>query len=339
MLCLLGLVLLVLPTTRHIKVVRVVTTGSNDAPHATIERANGAPAAPLAPTPQEAASAGTNGAAASAGTQGAPAITSEAQRVLPSDASASFEQLAATLPGRIELAVSPLGEGGTTILGADAPAHGWSTTKVPVLVSLLKARGTSGLTENESVLAHSAITESNNESILALFGDLEQIEGGLGGASSSIQQLFRQSGDDETVVTTAPPPPGAVTTFGQTEWRPSEAVKFFGALARGCLLPADQSRYVLNLMSNIEPTESWGLGSAGFSSVAFKGGWGPESGGYLVRQSGIIDPGSSSGAAVAIVAFAPSFSVGTDMLTRTASWLDHNLTLSPHPSARCSATE
>jgi hypothetical protein len=91
-------------------------------------------------------------------------------------------------------------------------------------------------------------------------------------------------------VATVPPPPGAATTFGQTEWSPGEAVKFFRALAVGCLLSSSQTGYVLGLMQNIEPSESWGLGSAGFSSVAFKGGWGPESGGYLVRQSGTSIP-------------------------------------------------
>jgi hypothetical protein len=90
-------------------------------------------------------------------------------------------------------------------------------------------------------------------------------------------------------------------------------------------------------MQHIEPGESWGLGSAGFGSVAFKGGWGPESSGYLVRQSGIIDPDSSDGAAVAIVAFAPSFAAGTEMLTRTASWLNHHLQLSSRPSAGCTS--
>jgi hypothetical protein len=53
-----------------------------------------------------------------------------------------------------------------------------------------------------------------------------------------------------------------VTTFGQTEWRPSQAVKFFRALGNGCLLSAGGSAYVLNLMENVEPSESWGLGSA-----------------------------------------------------------------------------
>ena len=144
-------------------------------------------------------------------------------------------------------------------------------------------------------------------------------------------------GDSETAVATAPPPAGAVTTFGQTEWSPGEAVKFFRALAIGCLLPSSQTSYVLGLMQNIEASESWGLGSAGFSSVAFKGGWGPEGGGYLVRQSGIIDPGSTSGAAVAIVTQAPDFGAGTETLTRVASWLNHHLHLRARPSSGCSA--
>jgi hypothetical protein len=267
----------------------------------------------------------------------ANATPGAAGSILASSATDSFQQLAASLPGRIELAVTPLGSGSSEVLGNDEAAHGWSTTKVPVLVALLRARGSGGLTSQEQSWAQAAITESDNQSVLDLFGDLERLKGGLGGASEYIDSVLRTSGDQETVVATAPPPAGAVTTFGQTEWSPGEAVKFFRALDLGCLLPSSQTSYVLGLMRNIEPSESWGLGSAGFGSVAFKGGWGPESGGYLVRQSGIIDPGSLSGAAVAIVASAPSFSAGTDMLTRTASWLNHHLALTPHASTGCRA--
>jgi hypothetical protein len=335
-LCVLALVLFAFPTTRHVKVVRVVRTGLL-APAKTSTYPLPAASAGVQPgrTYQAAPGAGAPSPSATAST------TSAAHPVLPANVAASFKQLSATLPGDIELAVAPLGEGSTTVLGADVPAHGWSTTKVPVLVALLKARGAQGLTEQENLLAHSAITESNNESILALFADLERIEGGLDGASAYVQQLFSSSGDDETVVATAPPPPGAVTTFGQTEWRPSQAVKFFRALGNGCLLPAAKSSYVLNLMENVEPSESWGLGSAGFSSVAFKGGWGPEpSGAYLVRQSGIVDVGSSRGVAVSIVAFPPagssSFSIGTQMLTDTAVWLRHELRLVARKAVGCS---
>lgn len=257
--------------------------------------------------------------------------------VLAPDARASFAALTTGLPGRVELAVTPLGAGRREVLGYDEAAHGWSTTKVPVLVALLRARGAGGLTSQEHAWAQSAITESNNESVLALFGDLKRLKGGLVGASQYMESLLRTSGDNETVVTTAAPPQSAVTTFGQTEWRPGEAVKFFRALALGCLLPQSETNYVLGLMENIEPSERWGLGSAGFGSVAFKGGWGPESSDYLVRQSGIVDPGSSSGVAVAIVAFAPSFAAGTEMLTSTASWLRHHLRLSSRPRVGCTS--
>jgi hypothetical protein len=267
----------------------------------------------------------------------APSSSNTSGSLLTADATSSFQHLVTSFPGHVELAVAPLGTGQSELLGNDEAAHGWSTTKVPVLVALLRARGSEGLTSQEQTWAQSAITESSNESVLALFGDLERLKGGLGGASAYIESLLRMSGDSETVVATAPPPPGAVTTFGQTEWSPGEVVKFFRALALGCLLSSSQTSYVLGLMQRIEPGESWGLGSAGFGSVAFKGGWGPESSGYLVRQSGIIDPGSSDGAAVAIVAFAPSFATGTEMLTRTASWLNHHLQLSSRLSAGCTS--
>ncbi|HTZ88581.1 MAG TPA: hypothetical protein VMB05_18105 [Solirubrobacteraceae bacterium] len=255
--------------------------------------------------------------------------------VLDAGAEGSFRRLAASMSGHVELAVLPFSASASVTLGGDEPAHGWSTTKVPVLVSLLRARGASGLTAQERSWAQSAITESSNESVLALFSDLERLEGGLAGASRYMERVLRLGGDTATTVATAPPPAGAVTTFGQTEWSPDEAARFFRSLALGCLLPSTQTSYVLGLMQRIVPSESWGLGSAGFSSVAFKGGWGPERGGYLVRQSGIVDPTSSRGVAVAIVAVAPSFSVGTEMLTRTASWLSRHLRPSAGASAGC----
>ncbi len=284
------------------------------------------PSAPTTSTPALApASAGSNGSFH------APS-PSRSGDVLRPGARASFARFAASQPGSIAVAVAPLRGTGEVVLGQNDPAHGWSTTKVPVLAALLHARGSAGLTSTERGEAELAITESDNGSILSLFGDLQGLKGGLNGASDYVTQLLRQSGDDQTVVATAPPPPGAVTTFGQTEWAPGDAVKFFRALALGCLLPRDQTDYILNLMEHIESSESWGLGSASFAApVAFKGGWGPEGGAYLVRQSGVIDPGSSRGVAVSIVAHPPgggdSFGTGTQMLTSTAAWLAHEVVL------------
>jgi hypothetical protein len=283
----------------------------------------------LAATQPKASKTATAGADSGSSTSGSGGA-------LTADADSSFRQLAVSLPSQVEVAVQPLGAGPREVLGGDEPAHGWSTTKVPVLVALLRARG-GELTSREQSWAQSAITESNNESVLSLFGDLERLKGGLGGASAYMESVLRTAGDSQTVVATASPPAGAVTTFGQTEWSPGDAVKFFRALALGCLLPSSQTSYVLGLMESIEASESWGLGSAGFNSVAFKGGWGPEGGGYLVRQSGVIDPGSPSGVAVAIVTQASDFAAGTETLTRTASWLSHHLHLAARASGACSS--
>lgn len=293
------------------------------------------------PAPREGAPPGHGGSSRPrpVRTVSASAAVDRLPPVLDAHAATSFARLSKQLPGRVELAVAPLGSGETRSLGGDAAAAGWSTTKVLVLSALLRARR-GRLTGQERAWADSSITESNNESVLALFGDLEQIEGGLLGASSYMQELLRESGDAETIVATAPPPEGAVTTFGQTLWRPTNAIKFFSALARGCLLSARGTGYVLALMQHIEPSESWGLGSGGFTSVAFKGGWGPEpDGAYLVRQSGIIDIGYSRAVTVAIVAFPPagpeSFQIGTAMVTKTARWLRGHLHLVARGRSDC----
>ena len=241
---------------------------------------------------------------------------------LSADAESSFSQLAQQSGGHIELAAMQLGGGSMQILGGDEPAHAWSTSKVPVLVSLMLARG-GRLTPQEQSLARSTITESSNEAVLALFSDLEGLKGGLAGASAYMTGVLQKAGDTETEVAAAPPPPGAVTTFGQTEWKPSEAVRFFSALAGEKLLGHEETQYVLGLMQEIVPSERWGLGSLG--SVAFKGGWGPENGGYLVRQSGIINPGSPDAVVVAVVDSAPSFSAGTEALSRVSAWLGQHL--------------
>jgi hypothetical protein len=247
---------------------------------------------------------------------------------------AAFARFTRTIKGSVELAVAPLGSGPSTTLGGDDPAHAWSTSKVPVLVALLRARGS--LSDHQRSLARLAITQSDNQSVLDLFGDLERAKGGLIGASRYIDAVLRAGGDAATRTATAPPPPGAVTTFGQTLWRPTASARFFRALGRGCLLPAAQSAYVTGLMEQVEPAESWGLGAAGFAvPVAFKGGWGPEPTGYLVRQSGIIAPGTTRGVAVSIVARARdgSFAGGTQILTQTARWLRFELRLIKNASA------
>lgn len=259
--------------------------------------------------------------------------------ILKDDARSSFAALQRSVghAGRISIAVEPLGSGPMEVLGGDPPMQGMSTTKVMILAAVLRdRRGAAELTPAERDEAHAAITKSDNQAILDLFRVLEQDRGGLLAASAYATQLLRADGDSETKVATAPPPPLYSTTFGQTKWSPTASIMFFRELALGCLLPPADTRYVLGLMRSIEPSENWGLGSAGFSSVAFKGGWGPEPGGlYGVRQTGVIGQGDS-GAVVAITVFpASSFAGGTSILTTVARWLRREIRSTPRPTGTC----
>ena len=212
-----------------------------------------------------------------------------------------------------------------------------STSKILILSALLRdKRGVQNLTAEQRALAQAAVTESDNNAILALFADLEADRGGLLGASAYATGLLREVGDEQTQVTTAPPPAGYATTFGQTPWTPAAEVTFFRSLALGCVLPPGDTSYVLGLMRSIEPSESFGLGSAGLPQVAFKGGWGPEPDDqYGVRQTGIIG-GSDSGVVVAITADPVStFAAGQSVLDRVAEWLQKEIRIVPRPPAAC----
>ena len=302
----------------------------------------------MKPTAGEQSSA-TDGGAAANWTPAPPGIATTSSRTveikpargLRANAQASFAQLQAHLRGEahISIAIAPLGAGPTQILGGNPAMQGMSTTKILILSALLQNRGgASRLTASQRALANSAITESDNQSILDLFSALESDQGGLLGASDYATNVLRQAGDRTTTVATAPPPPGYATTFGQTLWRPAAEVKFFRSLALGCLLPASDTAYVLALMSNIEPSERWGLGSAGFTRVAFKGGWGPEPGGaYGVRQTGIIGD-RTRGVVVAMTADpVTTFSTGTAVLTDMANWLRREVQLTRRPEGTCAA--
>ena len=244
------------------------------------------------------------------------------------EADASFNDLASSLPASVGLAVQPLGGGeirefGTLLEGG----HAWSSIKVPILATLLREQGESLGSEEES-WATSAITASDNEAAAALFGKIEERQGGLDGASAAVGETLHAGGSTATEVATAPPPPGAVSTYGQTEWSVGDAARFFAALGRCEVLGPSATQYVESLMESVISEQRWGLGEGGFPSnwrVGMKGGWGPEAasgGGYLVRQSGLIQD-EAGGVAVAMIAIdeSGSYPAGASDLTQMAQWL------------------
>jgi Beta-lactamase enzyme family len=248
--------------------------------------------------------------------------------ILKSGAAASFSSLASSMPAEIGVAVGPLGPGSIQKLGQLQRGHAWSSMKVPILVTLMRE---GKLSPEEQQWAAEALTASDNTAAANLFQELGRTHGGLSGASTAVQEVLETAGDTSTMVATAPPPPGAVSTWGQTEWSLTEAVQFYREMARGCLLSPAGTRYVRRLMGEVIPEQQWGLGQAGFPAswkVEMKGGWGPENGTgrYLVRQSGVVQDGTS-GFAVTMIAKANSgsFEAGAQDLTQIASWLRENV--------------
>jgi hypothetical protein len=259
--------------------------------------------------------------------------------ILRPGATQSFATLAASMPAQIGLAVVPLGVGAAESFGSLRTGHAWSSIKVPILVALMRDRHEK-LTSGEMRWAADAVEASDNEAAASLFRQLERIHGGLSGASAAVQDVLALAGNTATVAT-APPPPGAVSTYGQTEWSIEDATAFYRALADGCLLSPSGTEYVLGLMRNVIPEQRWGLGEVSFDqswSIGIKGGWGPEagSGAYLVRQSGLVQSGSS-GVAVTMIAeeASGSFEAGTRDLTRMAAWLRKNLRSMGPPAHGC----
>jgi hypothetical protein len=144
----------------------------------------------------------------------------------------------------------------------------------------------SGLTER----VRAGITRSDNDAVMSLFREIEARTGGLRDASRYVQQVLRDAGDGDTVVNTNDSPEG-FSTFGQTQWSLLAGARFFRALALGQLEPRDASGLMLEMMAQVVPEQSWGLGRVDFgdAKVYLKGGWGPEpSGGHLVRQFGFV---------------------------------------------------
>jgi beta-lactamase class A len=214
------------------------------------------------------------------------------------------------------------------------------------LVTLLRDYERAGEVMSSQVRVHAtlALEQSDNAAIEALFSDLEQIHGGLVPASDAVQQTLRDAGDLTTAINTTPNTQG-FTTYGQTEWSATGEVLLYRALARGCLLNSHDTGYILGLMQNVTASQRWGAGSAGYPdtvSVAFKGGWGPDStGAYQVRQTAIIGSGNR-GYVVSMLAqpTGGSFSEGATLVTALATWARQHLVLDAiRPTGSCGGSQ
>ena len=145
--------------------------------------------------------------------------------------------------------------------------------KVPVVVAATVA----GLADPEYVEA--TITRSDNDAAMRLW---ERLDDG----PAEVEAVLRRAGDDETELEREPDARGW-SSFGRTVWSLTAAATFYRALARGELLPPEDTERILDAMGRVIPEQRWALGR--LPGVRLKGGWGPaEDGGYDVIQVGIV---------------------------------------------------
>ncbi|GAB0106552.1 hypothetical protein JMUB6875_55380 [Nocardia sp. JMUB6875] len=230
---------------------------------------------------------------------------------------ADFADLRATLDGRVGVAVMPVGGGDMTQLGDWTGGIAWSTIKVPLALAALR-HDPAGM----RATAEAAITFSDNDAAQELWTSL-----GTGSqAAEAVEAILREAGDTTTDVAARHTKLAALESddllaFGATDWSLADQVHFASRLP--CLPRANS---VVSLMSEITPSQSWGLGR--LVGAEFKGGWGPddETGKYTVRQFGLV-PTLNGPVAVALAAepTSGSFDDATAMMDKLALLIGDHL--------------
>lgn len=247
---------------------------------------------------------------------------------------AGFSDLERSLPGQVGLAIGPPGSGPTAVVGSLTTGSAWSTSKVPVALRVLREAGSpSGLSSQQADEIRRALTLSDNEAALSLFGDLEASYGGAAGAAAAVDEVLAEAGDTTTHVSSVGR--DGFTPFGQTEWSLELQELFMSRLVAGCVGAPASSEYVLDLMGEVT-SDTWGLGSTGLPA-RWKGGWGPGTDGrYLVRQMGVLSVDGGE-AVIALVALPDdgSFETGQSMATSVAQWATEQVPKFAGPAGGC----
>jgi hypothetical protein len=218
----------------------------------------------------------------------------------------SFRQLSGDVPATIGVAISSADGTCLTSLGSWSTGVAWSTIKVPLTIACLRA----GVAKDE--LAAKTITQSDNPAAEELWCQL----GDPAEAAMQVQAVIRDAGDTSTVVESRRLRPG-YTAFGQTQWSLVRQAQFAARLPG---IPG--AGRIVDLMRDLCPDQRWGLAAKGFAA---KGGWGPDSGDYLVRQFATVPlKAGNVGVALAVQAHDGVFETGVDGVNRLTDWVvDH----------------
>lgn len=209
------------------------------------------------------------------------------------------DDVAAQFGGTVAVAAGGVGS-------SDDPAMpAWSTIKVPLAVAAYRT-----VPDAAKLAAPAAITASDNDAALQLWNALPP---GAGDA------VLADGGVAKTINTERVRP--EFSTFGQTMLTTAEESTFMSHMS--CLNDAGP---VLELMGQIVPGQDYGLGQ--LPNARFKGGWGPsDSGGYEVRQMGLVSntDGQSVALALTVVPADGSYQTGQAMANAVAEQLRSRL--------------
>jgi hypothetical protein len=159
-----------------------------------------------------------------------------------------------------------------------------------------------------------AITASDNDAAERVWDSL----GDPDMAAQKVDAILREAGDPTVVQASRIRP--EYTAFGQTIWSLTDQERFLAKAACD-----SRNASVLDMMTHIEASQRWGLGT--IQGSAFKGGWGPSTAGkYLVRQFGIVrTPTGTFTVALAAEPVTGSFDDGVAALNAIAQWVSSNL--------------
>ena len=227
------------------------------------------------------------------------------------------------VPGRLGVAITPVGGDATLSFGSLRTARAWSTLKVPVSIAAQRAHGAA---VGADIAA--AIRKSDNAAAEKLWGSL----GGGQRSVDAVTAVIREGHDGTTHVNSEIDEPHSYP--GATDW------PLIGQSVFAAHLPClPDSGPVLGHMRAVEANQRWGVKTLRKKGVttAVKGGWGPVSdatGKYVVRQLAVVTtPTGQFAVSMAALPKSGSFEDGTAMLTRVGRWIGANL--AKLPVGRC----
>lgn len=234
---------------------------------------------------------------------------------------ASFDEMAAVIPGVIGVAVATAT--GVRSFGKWTAGPAWSTIKVPLAIAALRRSD-----DDAAPLVERAITQSDNQAAEQLWSQL----GSPVDAAAAVAAVLRDGGDKTTSIQSVRTRP-EFTAFGQSNWALTDQATFAAHLP--CLRA---SAVVLEGMRNLVPAQQWGFGARNDSGA--KGGWGPAiDGRYLVRQIAVLTTGSGTvGVAVAAAPTDGTFQSGVDGVDALTEWVGNHVQSFPGTQCEPSGT-